>query len=29
VRRQIANGTLGIDEAGLLGAGRTKSNKLH
>ena len=29
VRRQIANGALGVDEAGLLGAGRAKSNKLH
>jgi len=29
VGRQVAHGTLGIDEAGLLGAGRTKSDKLH
>ena len=29
VRRQIANDALGVDKAGLLGAGRAKSNKLH
>ena len=29
VRRKIANGALGVDETGLLGAGRAKSNELH